>query len=184
MDNENDWMDEVEVKPFMEEVNSQIKRLTDLKWKVEQAQEALDKATKEYDDYVHNTFCQVFRTNGLESFRLSDGTRINVITKTSCSINKNEKDKEAVANWLREHGAPELVKSELHVPAASKYKQELDALGIPNEETMTMNTNSVKAWLLDMLGQKGGTAQIAVEDIPKGIHFFQYDDVEILKDAR
>lgn len=179
---DNSWMDEVEVKPFMEEVNSQIKRLTDFKWKMEQAQEALDKATKEYEDYVHNTFCQVFRANGLESFRLSDGTRINVITKTSCSINKNDKDKEAVAQWLREHGASELVKSELHV--TSEHKQELDFMGIPNEETTTMNTNSVKAWLIDQLGQKGGVAQITVEDIPKGIHFFQYDDVEILKDVR
>ena len=62
----------------------------------------------------------------------------------------------------------------------SSHKEELDKLGIPNEETTTMNTNAVKAWLLDMLGQKGGTAQISVEDIPKGINFYQYDDVEIV----
>lgn len=180
MDNQDtSWMDEVEVKPFMDEVNAQIKRLTDLKWKMEEAEEALKQAEKEYNDFVHNTFCQVFRTNGLESFKLADGTRINVITKTSCSINKNDTDRERVAQWLRERGADTLVKSELHV--TSEHKAELDSMGIPNEETTTMNTNAVKAWLLDQLGQKGGVAQISVEDIPKGINFYQYDDIEILK---
>ncbi len=178
MDNTS-WMDEVEVKPFMSEVNQQIKRLTELKWKMEEAEEALKKAEKEYNDFVHSTFCQVFRANGLESFKLADGTRINVVTKTSCSINKNDTDRERVAEWLRAHGADTLVKSELHV--TSEHKAELDSMGIPNEETTSMNTNAVKAWLLDQLGQKGGVAQISVEDIPKGINFYQYDDVEILK---
>lgn len=176
---DTDWMDEVEVKPFITEVNQQIKRLTELKWKMEEAEEALKKAEKEYNDFVHNTFCQVFRANGLESFKLADGTRINVVTKTSCSINKNDTDRERVAEWLREHGAGTLIKSELHV--TPEHKAELDSMGIPNEETTTMNTNAVKAWLLDQLGQKGGVAQISVEDIPKGINFYQYDDVEILK---
>ena len=176
---DTDWMDEVEVKPFMQEVNQQIKRLAELKGKMEEAEESLKKAEKEYRDFVHNTFCRVFRANGLESFKLADGTRINIVTKTTCSINKNDADKEKVAKWLRKHGADTLVKSELHV--TSEHKEELDSLGIPNEETTTMNTNAVKAWLLDQLGQKGGVAQLSVEDIPKGINFYQYSDVEILK---
>lgn len=172
------WLDDVEVKPFMEEVNQQVKRLTELRWKMEEAEKALKAAEKEYADFVHNTFCQVFRANGIESLALADGRQINVVTKTTCSINKNDADKERVAKWLKEKGAETLVKSELHVMPA--HKAELDAMGIPNEETTTMNTNAVKAWLLDMLGQKGGTAQISVEDIPKGINFYQYDDVEIV----
>lgn len=175
----NDFeLDDVEVKPFMEEVNLQVQNLTKLKWAVEEAQEALKKAEEAYDKFVKETFCQVFRANGIESLKLADGRRVNVITKTTCAINKNDTDRNNVANWLREHNGGNLVKSELHV--TSEHKSQLDALGIPNEETTTMNTNAVKAWLLDQLGQKGSPAQIAVEDIPKGINFYQYDDVEIV----
>lgn len=172
-----EWLDNVEVKPFMTEVNEQVAHLTKLRFAVEEAEEALRKAEKAYGDFVKSTFCQVFRANGIESLRLEDGRRINIIVKTTCSINKNDADRNKVAAWLREKGASSLVKSELHV--MPEHKRQLDSLGIPNEETTTMNTNAVKAWLLDQLGQKGGVAQICMEDIPKGINFYQYDDVEI-----
>lgn len=171
-------LDDVEVKPLMKEINDNVQRLTALRWKVEEAQEALKQAEIAYDKFVKETFCQVFRANGLESLKLEDGRRINVITKTTCSINKNDKDKEAVAKWLREHNGGTLVKSELHV--TSEHKAQLDAIGIPNEETTTMNTNAVKAFLLDQLGQKGSPAQISIDELPKGLNFYQYDDVEIV----
>lgn len=175
---DNYELDDVEVKPFMEEVNQQVQHLTKLKWAVEEATEALKQAETAYDKFVKETFCQVFRANGLESLVLADGRRINVVTKTTCSINKNDKDKANVANWLREHNGAELVKAELHV--TPEHKSELDAMGIPNEETTTMNTNAVKAFLLDQLGQKGSPAQISIDELPKGINFYQYDDVEIV----
>lgn len=175
---DNYELDDVEVKPFMEEVNQQVQQLTKLKWAVEEAQEALKNAEQAYDRFVKETFCQVFRANGLESLVLADGRRINVVTKTTCSINKNDKDKLNVAEWLRQHNGSELVKSELHV--TPEHKSQLDAMGIPNEETTTMNTNAVKAFLLDQLGQKGSPAQISIDELPKGINFYQYDDVEIV----
>ena len=42
-----------------------------------------------------------------------------------------------------------------------------------------MNTNSVKAFVLDQLGQKGSPATITTEDLPKGLNFFQFDEMEI-----
>lgn len=175
---DNYELDDVEVKPVMEEVNRQVAKLTELKWRVEEATEALREAEKEYDKYVKETFCQTFRMNGLESLVLADGRRINVVTKTTCSINKNENDRNNVAEWLRQHNGSTLVKSELYV--LSSHKEQLDKLGIPNEEITTMNTNAVKAFLLDQLGQKGSPAQISIDELPKGLNFYQYDDVEII----
>ena len=63
---DNYELDDVEVKPFMEEVNQQVQQLTKLKWAVEEAEEALRKAEAAYDKFVRETFCQVFRANGLE----------------------------------------------------------------------------------------------------------------------
>ena len=125
---DNYELDDVEVKPFMEEVNQQVQQLTKLKWAVEEAEEALHKAEAAYDKFVKETFCQVFRANGLESLLLADGRRINVVTKTTCSINKNDKDKSNVAEWLRQHNGAELVKSELHV--TSDHKSQLARTGL------------------------------------------------------
>ena len=102
---------------------------------------------------------------------------VRVITKTQCSINKNDKDRETVAEWLREHGADNLVKSECIVPSSQIEK--LKANAITYEEEMSLNTNSVKAFVLDQLGQKGSPATITKDDLPKGLNFFQFDEMEI-----
>ena len=52
---DNYELDDVEVKPFMEEVNQQVQQLTKLKWAVEEAEEALRKAEAAYDKFVRET---------------------------------------------------------------------------------------------------------------------------------
>ena len=62
-------------------------------------------------------------------------------------------------------------------------QSQVDALKANNiiyEEKTTMNTNSVKAFLLDQLGQKGSPATITKEDLPKGLNFYQFDEMEIV----
>ena len=66
---------------------------------------------------------------------------------------------------------------------AQEFEEKLDKLkdaGITFEKVDTMNTNSVKAFVLDELGQKGNPATITKEDLPKGLNFFQYDEMEVL----
>ena len=173
-------MDKVEAKVDTD-LMSQIQQSTDvllqLKWSVEKAQEALDKATKQYTDYAQHTLPDLFRLNGIESLAMSNGSTVSVVTKTSCSINKNDRDKANVAQWLREHDGESLVKSELIVPPSQKEK--LQQMQVTFDENTTMNTNSVKAFVISQLGQKGGPATITTEDLPKGLNFYQFDDMEI-----
>ena len=51
--------------------------------------------------------------------------------------------------------------------------------GVIYEEQTTMNTNAVKAFLLDQLGQKGSPATITKEDLPHGLNFYQFDEMEV-----
>ena len=108
---------------------------------------------------------------------MDDGSIVRVVTKTNCSINKNDADRDNVAKWLREHNGSDLVKAECIVPVSQE--DAMKAAGIIFEEKTTMNTNAVKAFLLDQLGQKGSPAVITKEDLPKGLNFFQFDEMEI-----
>lgn len=173
-------LDDVEVEAtsnLMAQIQEHVKKLRGLQWKMIEAEEAFKKAEKEYLDYSRNVMPDLFKMNGLDGLRLEDGSMVRVVTKTQCSINKNDKDRETVAKWLREHGADNLVKSECIVPPSQIEK--LKANAITYEEEMSMNTNSVKAFVLDQLGQKGSPATITKDDLPKGLNFFQFDEMEI-----
>lgn len=174
-------LDDVEVKAtsnLMAQIQNHVKVLRDLQWKMIEAEEAFKVAEKAFNDYSRNVMPDLFKMNGLDGLRLDDGSMVRVVTKTQCSINKNGKDREAVAQWLREHGAGNLVKLECIVPPSQIGK--LKAASITYEEEMSMNTNSVKAFVLDQLGQKGSPATITKDDLPKGLNFFQFDEMEIL----
>lgn len=175
-------LDDVEVEAtsnLMAQIQEHVKKLRGLQWAMIEAEEAFKKAEKKYLDYNRNVMPDLFKMNGLDGLRLEDGSMIHVITKTQCGINKDAKDRETVAKWLREHGAANLVKSECIVPPSQIEK--LKANSITYEEEMSMNTNSVKAFVLDQLGQKGSPATITKDDLPKGLNFFQFDEMEITK---
>lgn len=173
-------LDDVSVEQtagLMAQIQEHVKKLRALQWTMIQAEEAFKQAEKEYNDYSRTVMPDLFKMNGLDALTMDDGSVVRVVTKTNCSINKNDIDRANVAKWLREHGAPQLVKSECIVPPSQVEK--LKAANIIYQEETTMNTNSVKAFILDQLGQKGAPATITKEDLPKGLNFFQFDEMEI-----
>ena len=173
-------LDGVEIEQtanLMAQIKAHVVELRKRQWAVEEAEEALRKAQASYDDYSQHVLPDLFKMNGLDMLRMDDGAIVRVVTTTRCSINKNDADKQNVAKWLREHNGESLVKSECICPSS-----QLDALkraGIIYQEETTMNTNAVKAFLLDQLGQKGAPAVITKEDLPKGLSFYQYDEMEV-----
>lgn len=173
-------LDDVEIEQtsnLMKQIQEHVAKLKKLKWDVELATEALKKAQDAYDDFSQHVLPDLFKMNGLDMLRTDDGAIVRVITTTRCSINKNDADKQNVAEWLRSHNGESLVKSECICP--SSQMAALKANGIIYQEETTMNTNAVKAFLLDQLGQKGSPAVISKEDLPKGLNFYQYDEMEI-----
>lgn len=179
----NDYeLDDVDVKcttGMMKQIQSHVTKLRQLQWEMISAEEAYRQAEKNYLEYSRNIMPDLFKNNGLNELRTDDNTLVRIVTKTNCSINKNEKDKENVAKWLEEHGASSLIKSECVVPISQLCK--LKEANITFEKVSNMNTNSVKAFVLDELGQRGNPASITREDLPKGLNFFQYDEVEVIK---
>lgn len=175
-------LDGVEIEQtanLMAQITEHVNELRKRKWAVEEAEEVLRKAQASYDEYSQHVLPDLFKMNGLDTLKLEDGSIVRVITTTRCSINKNDTDRANVAEWLRGHNGESLVKSECICP--SSQLQALKNAGIIYQEETTMNTNAVKAFLLDQLGQKGSPAVITKEDLPKGLNFYQFDEMEVVK---
>lgn len=174
-------LEDVEIEQtanLMAQIKEHVKTLRQKQWKMMEAEEAFKNAEKDYLDYSRTVMPDLFKMNGLDMLQMDDGSVVRVVTKTNCSINKNDADRDNVAKWLREHNGEELVKAECIVPVSQE--DAMKRAGIIFEEKATMNTNAVKAFLLDQLGQKGAPATITKEDLPKGLNFFQFDEMEVI----
>ena len=173
-------LDDVQIEQtagLMKQIQGHIKELRRLQWAMIEAEEAFKTAEKAYLDYSRNVMPDLFKMNSLDTLVCDDGAMVRVVTKTTCSLNKNSADKANVDEWLRKHDGGELVKAECIVPVSQE--DAMKRAGIIFEEQTTMNTNAVKAFILDQLGQKGAPATITKEDLPKGLNFYQYDEMEV-----
>ena len=148
---------------LMAQIKEHVEKLRSMQWKMIEAEEAFKAAEEEYLKYSRTVMPDLFKMNGLDMLQMEDGSIVRVVTKTNCSINKNDTDRNNVAEWLRSHNGEELVKAECIVPVSQE--DAMRQAGIIFEEKTTMNTNAVKAFLLDQLGQKGSPATITTMSI-------------------
>lgn len=112
---------------------------------------------------------------GVSEVVLNDGSRIVVNKKVYCSPNKNDADREVIAQWLERYGGGHLLKEQCLVDG--KFAGQLG--NIPHSVKKDLNTNSLKAWLRSQLAIDSGTPQFQAEDIPDCIHFIQIDEVSV-----
>lgn len=169
----SDWLDEVNAdKTAMSEVHVMVEKLRTAQFAMDNAEAVFNEAKNQYQKIVQEV-CQCFRNNGLEALHCSDGSQIQITSNVRCSIKKDDASKAEVAQWLRDRGMDNLVSSELIVMPSQAEK--LKAMNVPFDEETTMNTNSVKAYVRGELD--AGTLERT--DIPKGLSWFEYDDVTI-----
>lgn len=152
-------------------------RLKTLKKAYEDADKAAQEAKKEYEYYASSVLPMEMFNAGVTSLELASGGTMRYERNYYCQPNKNAADRAKIIAWLRENGGGHLVKSKGTVDGAQLEK--LKASGIPFSETDDINTNSLKAFLKDALGINGGTAQMAIQDIPNEVHFHEVGAVSI-----
>lgn len=155
---------------------SEIKResgeLLNCLLKLQEAEIAYLEAKSTYER-MQRKLAETMRLNGLESIDTDRGCRLAVVEKAYCNINKNEEDRERVAKWMERLGFDAKVKRSATV-AQSSIGALRDA-GIPFQEVLDVNTNSVKAVIKELLA----SGMITTDDIPKGCTYYQEDIVEV-----
>lgn len=186
MMNNTDWMDG-EVKPdynVMQQMNEFAQRLRQLDFEMMEAEEAYNKAKAKRDEFATKVLPEYFTANGMSSIKCQDGVRIDIVTQTRASIKKGKDDGETakanIAKWLRSHNGEGLIKSICQVPSSEIAK--LQQAGIIFQEKTDINTNSLKAFIIDALGQNGSPATITQQDIPDGLSFFQWNEAKAIYD--
>ena len=142
-----------------------------------EAEEAYNAARKAFEDYSREILPSIMKQNEVYSVTTKDGLVANLVTKTHVNVTKSKVNN--VCDWLTAHGGGFLVKEDYIVP--KDVAEHLMLTGIPCEKITNVNTNSLKSFLLDKLGQRTGPKTLDIGEIPDGINFFQYDEVEFRK---
>lgn len=167
------------VKSFDAQLKESMDELLKRKRVLEDCEYALEKAKKAYDEYNKKVVAELMHNNGLEEVKLSSGLTAQVKTKTYASVNREKIAQ--VADWLEKNDGGHLIKKDITV--GEQYMLELEAMQIPFKKNMNVNTTSLKAFLLDKMGQKGGYAYINPDSLPEGISFFQEDVIEFKENS-
>lgn len=156
------------------EMGDTLKRL---KTEMVKAQEVADAAKKAYEHYANTVLPQEMFACGVDSLSLSSGGRLSLKRNFYCSPNKNAADRKILVDWLRANGGDYLVEHDATVSADDMAR--LTSEGIPFVENTVVNTTRLKSFLKDKIGATTGIQQIAIEDIPKCVHFNEVVSVEL-----
>lgn len=163
---------------FAEDLRLAVELMADLKIKMDEAEEAYNRAKMAYDTYRSITMPQKLRNAGVEQCTLDDGMTVSIKQEVTCSPNKNDKDKAALCDWLHTHDADFLVKKTYSV--GEQDLEKLKSLGINYMEQAAVNTNSLKSWLKSQLGLDGISAPVMEQaDVPEYIHFYVRETTEV-----
>ena len=138
-------------------------------------------AKGEYEHFKNNILPDAMFTAGVTSLSLLSGNIIKTTTSFHCSPNKNADDRRKLVTWLQEHGGDYLVDKQAIVPGS--LVGDLKEKQIPFVEQDDMNTNKVKAFLKNLIGEGTGEAQMEITDIPKEFNFTKLvtADIEVKK---
>lgn len=164
-------------KNVLQNLTKMGEHLKQLRIKMLKTEAEFDAAKKEYEYYSSSVLPMEMFNAGISELKLMSGGIMTYERKFYCTPNKNEKDKQIMAEWLRENDGSFLIKEKASVDGAQI--DSLKAAGIPFTETDDINTNSLKAFLKDKIGAAGGIQQIQIQDIPACIHFQEVGQVTI-----
>lgn len=169
---------ELQTSEVLADIANVGNRLRELKQRMIDTKAAADAAEKEYKHYAEVLVPMQMKAVGLDSIKLASGETLCITHNVYCEPNKNERDRAIIANWLAKYNGGHLVKQEATV--AQDSLADLDAAGIDYAVSKNINTNSLKAFIKNLLGlAKGSTKVIDVSDIPECIHFHMVDKVEV-----
>jgi len=161
---------------LVKDVQDKIKHMRQLELTMVAAEAAFDDAKKKYETYKATVVIAAMVNAGVEQLQDENGNFIKLESKYYCNPNKNDEDRLAIQAWLMANQGEHLFKHEGKV-AVDQFDKLRDA-GIPFADKIDVNTNALKAHLMDLLGyKKGSMARIALADIPECMHFVIAQDV-------
>lgn len=160
---------------FIADVKAKLAVMRNLERKVIETQAAFEKAKQDLEDYKAKVVVASMVTAGLNSLQDDEGNTVRIESKYYCNPNK-DKGREEIEAWVKKMGGEHLLKHFGKV--AGDQLPILKEAGIPFADVADINTNSLKSFILDLLGEKKNSVKrISLADIPEPIHFTVQQDV-------
>lgn len=153
---------------------------------VQKLEMALSRAKQEYATLNGAVLPRLMAKVNMTKYTCADGTGVVVQEVVHCSIPKLDLVKRKKAfEWLEANGAKDIIKDNLIVSNPSEQLVSQLALDYEVERKKDVNTNSLRAFMADMLGIKqGSTARLMKEEVPEYLSLFveQQTKVTLPKD--
>jgi hypothetical protein len=176
--NDGDYLVAEQDQNVLKNLSEMGEHLRSLKVKLLEAETRHEEAKKEYEYYASSVLPMAMYNAGVDSIGLATGGTLTLDRKFRCTPNKNAEDRAIQAAWLRQHNLGSLI-NESALVAGAKIEQ-LKQSDIPFVEVDEINTNKVKAAIVDLLGmKKGSVAQIQLSDVPDCFHFQEVTECSI-----
>lgn len=171
-----EYLDEINDLPeqsaadFIKDVKAKVEIFRELQLKFLKAEHLYQEALKEMQHYRDTVLVASMQAAGCYQVEDEQGNFVKLERKYYVSPNKNDADQKTLTDWLKKQKAEFLIKTQAIVEQDSL--EELRKTKIPHMEKTNVNTNSLKAFLLNWIGVKGGgIAQGKLEDVPACVHF-------------
>jgi len=141
-----------EIKSVSELIRQQIELTADLQKKTEELQHLEGKVRRLQEILIPEAMAAL----GMESLKLSDGTKVDITTFYSARIPEGRSDE--AFNWLRENNFGSLIKRDItckfgkgEEKAAEELVMRLDALGYAFNDKTSVHPQTLKAFVKEQM---------------------------------
>lgn len=157
------------------DVKAKVEHMKRLQLDMIAAEAQYEHAKELFEKYKATVVVTAMTNAGVFHLQDENGNFVKLESKYYCNPNKNDADRLTIEKWLKSIQADHLLKHQAIVSAEQMEK--LREEDIPFADKTDINTNSLKAFLLDALGYKGGVAKLKLSDIPDCVHFTVQQEV-------
>lgn len=171
--------------PEKETALSEVMRLVDalmeMQHKVELAEKELYDVKKEERRLREEIIPSYMKQHNLEELVLSNGKKVTITDELSLAVPSDEQKRKVLFSFIAEHGGGDLIKEKIvFEDADEEILNVLEQKGITYERSLTVNTNSLKAWMKRALGMtKGSVARLKPEEVPQEANLWLYCNTKI-----
>jgi len=166
-----------ETQDALAQVMGLVDRWLDSVKRLEEAEEAFNKAKALESRMREVELPELMRANRLSSVVLENGATVSVEELIELAVPKEDVEKrKAALSWLSSNGAADLIKDTLFVVDPPRWLVEkLAEEGVEYGRDKVVDSRSLKAWMKGALGLKKGTiAQFKPEDVAPELGLYRH----------
>lgn len=139
-------------------IGALAKRAKELEKEIKDLDDIVDERKSQYRKLLEETIPGMLAELGMKSFKMADGSTVDVKPFYSASI--KEENRAKAFEWLRQHGYDDIIKNTVSVRFGRNEDRlcedllaQLRSQGFPVEQAQKVEPQTLKAWVREMVEQ-------------------------------